>query len=221
MEMLRNIACKLPIRWQHEIQRIRFARQVKRKCFASEEKEFDLLGQWISEGDWVVDIGANVGHYTVRFSSMVGETGRVIAIEPVPETFSLLAANAALLPLKNVSLFNVAASMSFDCVGMSTPTNERGLANYYMAHIADQDPSFNVISLPIDSLGITQPISLVKIDTEGHELSVIEGMKNIVLRDRPTLIIEDNSAQVIQYLKQFGYCCTKNQNSPNLVFQAK
>lgn len=48
----------------------------------------------MAPGDWALDIGANVGHYTKRMSDLAGPEGRVIAFEPVPDTFAVLCANA-------------------------------------------------------------------------------------------------------------------------------
>ena len=48
----------------------------------------------VSPRDWIVDVGANVGHYTKRLSELVGPKGRVIAFEPILETFSILSESA-------------------------------------------------------------------------------------------------------------------------------
>ncbi len=95
-EVFNSIAAKLPMRLQQRMKRIHFAYQIKRDRFSADEPEFDLSQDLISGGDWVVDIGANIGHYTLLFSKLVGPTGRVIAFEPMPETFELLCANVAL-----------------------------------------------------------------------------------------------------------------------------
>lgn len=90
--LLKRVAAGLPPLWQQELKRIHFRREIRRHTFASTEPEFRLLDSMISAGDWVMDIGANVGHYTKRLSDLVGPRGRVIAVEPVPDTFALLAA---------------------------------------------------------------------------------------------------------------------------------
>ena len=54
------------------------------------EPEYGCLGDWIAEGDWVVDVGANVGHYTVRLSQLVGVSGRFESLS-IPQFSSRLA----------------------------------------------------------------------------------------------------------------------------------
>ena len=87
----KSAAAKLPTRWQRELRRVHFSRQIARGKFRSEEPEYFLLSSLLKKGEWAIDIGANVGHYTARFSELVGPEGRVIAFEPVPETFAILA----------------------------------------------------------------------------------------------------------------------------------
>ena len=104
MTLLKRIAAKLPDRWQHELRRRHFQREIRRGIFYTAEKEYALLDTLIGQSDWVLDVGANVGHYAMRMSQLVGSSGRVIALEPVPDTFSLLAANVRLFECPNVSL---------------------------------------------------------------------------------------------------------------------
>src|SRR5438105_15643228 len=100
-DLLKRIAATLPPAWQNELKRIYFRRQIQRDRFITSEPEYDLLSSLVADGDWVVDVGANVGHYAKRFSQLVGRTGRVIAFEPVPETFALLAGNLQILAQAN------------------------------------------------------------------------------------------------------------------------
>lgn len=217
--LLKRLASKLPIRWQQGLKRIYFARQIKKGRFVISDKEFKQLGQWLTEGDWALDIGANIGHYTARMSEIAGKEGRIIAVEPVPETFEILAANMTLLRAKNVTLLNIAASDSFILQGITIPTFDHGSKNYYMAHLTNNNPDFSVLCLPIDTLHLPHTIRLVKIDAEGHDYQVLKGMKNLLKRDCPTLIVESCSAEVISFLNEIGYSHEKNEGSPNLVFQ--
>src|SRR5215470_17062957 len=110
MNLLKRIAATLPAVWQNELKRVHFRNQIRHNRFVTDEPEYSILPTLISAGDWVIDVGANVGHYTKRFSELVGPTGRVIAFEPVPETFALLAANLQVLPKTNATLINAAVS---------------------------------------------------------------------------------------------------------------
>jgi len=220
MPPFKKIAARLPSRWQDELKRIHFWRQICKGTFTTGEPEYKILHNFINLGDWVLDIGANVGHYTKRFSELVGAHGRVIAFEPVPETFSILSANVQLFAHPNVTLINAAVSDRTGVVAMSIPKFSTGLANYYKAQISSgAESSLSVLTLSLDSLSISRRIVLVKIDVEGHESFVLDGMKNLLERHHPILIIETSSKEVIDTLSSLGYTAEKLQTSPNILFK--
>lgn len=214
----KKIASKLPKRYQQELKRVYFRRQIKGGRFISDEKEFDVLQDWVTEGDWVIDVGANVGHYTKKLSDLTGEAGRVIAFEPIPDTFELLTANMVGLSYSNVTLINAAASESTSIQGMALPKFDTGLDNYFRAEITTTNPSFEILCLSIDSLNLPQSIKLIKIDAEGHDISVLKGMVSVLRKDHPILIIEDDSSEISEYLEKFGYTAERIMGSHNKVF---
>lgn len=216
---LKALAARLPERWQQELKRRYFASMIRRRRFGTNELEYALLDTFVSPGDWALDIGANIGAYTLRMSELVGDEGRVIAFEPVPESFELLAANAALCRARNVTLINAAASDSSCELGMEIPKFETGLANFYMARVSADPGGLRVLCTAIDSLGLPHPIRLAKIDAEGHELAVLRGMTNILKTDKPILIVEDNSSELQPYLADFGYSSQKLDGSSNRIFR--
>jgi len=214
----KRIAARLPDRWQQTLKRSYFARQICSDSFRTDESEYALLDRLVAAGDWAIDIGANVGHYTFRLSQLVGSTGRVIAFEPVPATFELLASNATNFPFQNVTLVNAAASDSTRVVGMSVPKLASGLRNFYMARLDDGDSDVTVLAFAVDNLQLSHKVSLVKIDAEGHELSVLRGIEDLLARDGPHLIVEDSSPEVWQFVRHFGYTQSKLSGSHNVVF---
>jgi len=219
---LKRMVSRLPGSWQNELKRLHYARQIAKGKFITDEPEFALLESMISPGDWVIDIGANVGHYTKKLSELVGASGRVFAFEPVPTTFSLLAANVQLFPNSNVSLLNAAVSDKLDLVGMSVPKFDTGLDNYYEAQLskdADPETSTPVLTVSLDSLQIEHPVSMVKIDAEGHEAFVLEGMKALIEIHRPVLVLETECDEVIESLRASGYVSEKLPGSPNVIFR--
>lgn len=218
--MLKQIAARLPDRWQTGLKRIHFRRQISKGTFQTDEPEYRILHNFISPGDWVIDIGANVGHYTKRFSELVGAQGRVIAFEPVPTTFSLLSANVELFAHSNVSLINAAVSDKLDVAGISMPKLPTGLTNYYEARLSSSsDNVLTVLTLSLDSFDIHQSIALVKIDVEGHESFVLEGMKKLIEKHHPVLIVETDSKEIIARLTSMAYISEKLPGSPNVLFK--
>ena len=222
MQIFKQFVSKLPNRWQIELKRLHYARQIKKNCFVTDEPEYKILHRLINPGDWVIDVGANVGHYTKKFSELVGPQGRVIALEPIPITFSLLSANTLMFTYPNVTLINAAASNESGVVYMSIPKAPTGLIDYYQAHISsDVENTLMVFAISLDSLNIDHPIALVKIDVEGHEASVLAGMRNLIEAWHPVLIVETGSQEVISHLKELGYSAERLKNSPNVLFKPK
>lgn len=222
MHLVKRMAAKLPGDWQLALRRRMYARQIRRNAFRTSEPEYDRLGEWIREGDWVLDIGANIGHYTKRFSELAGASGRVLAFEPVPDTFALLTANVRLFAHANVSLFNTAVSDRLDLCGMTVPEFETGLRNYYEARLADADSAaFSVLTLPVDRLGIEARVGLVKIDAEDHEAAVLAGMARLLEKQHPVLIVETGDKEVVEWLAGLGYASERLPGSPNILFRRK
>lgn len=218
MTVLKRMAARLPPRWQAELKRLHFGRQIAQDRFNTAEAEFALLPQWLQTGDWAIDIGANVGQYTKRFSDLVGPKGRVLAFEPVPATFALLAANAERFAHGNVSLFNAAVSDQLQVLGMAIPRFPTGLQNYYEAHLTTgANSGVSVLTLSLDALAIAQKVALIKIDAEGHEAHVLAGMWQLIERSRPVLIIETGSVELIDDMKRRGYAVERSTGSSNVV----
>jgi FkbM family methyltransferase len=218
IEILKRLVGRLPLAYQQELKRLWWGHHVRKGTFRGDDPEFARLHEWVMPGDWVLDIGANVGHYAARLSELVGARGRVLAFEPIPETFELLATNMARLPYRNVTLFNAAVSDRANVVGMTVPVFQTGLGNFYMARVTASASDVQVLAMTVDSLTLPTPIKLAKIDVEGHELQVLEGMTRILRRDHPVLIVEGQAPEVQALLDEFGYGYRDLPDSPNRVF---
>lgn len=219
---LKSLAARLPGRAQQSLKRRYFASQIRRHRFRTNEPEYDLAETLLSEGDWALDVGANIGQYTLHFSRLVGASGRVIAFEPVPATFELLAANVSYSGARNATLINAAASDSARVLGMDIPKFETGPDNFYRSHLSPAGHDISVLCLPIDALDLPHRVRLVKIDAEGHDLHVLEGMRELLRRDRPILFIEDNSERekIRALLAGLGYSMRRLPGSANTIFEA-
>jgi len=219
MELLKRIAAELPPSAQHALRGAVCRARIRLGRFRSTEPEWALLPTLVGSGDWAVDIGANVGHYAARLSELVGPGGRVLAFEPVAETFAILAENARLFAHPNVSLLNVAASNAPGVGAMEIPRWDTGLPNWYRARIRDGPSGRQVLLLPLDALALPHRVSLVKVDVEGHDLPALRGMTRILERDRPILIVENGSPEVVSFLEPFGYRIERLPGSPNALFR--
>ncbi|OEY67774.1 FkbM family methyltransferase [Marinobacter sp. X15-166B] len=208
--MLRNLTKKLPNWARNDLKRLYYRRQIKQGTFVSPEIEFRELDAFIKPGDWVIDVGANVGHYTRRFSALV-KHGRVIALEPHPQTFALLASNVA--DLHNVTLINAALSDTFDEVGFSIPDG-----NPYQAAI-DLQSSEKVATVSPSALGFNARIAFIKLDVEGHEPTIIDSMDELIRKHRPVLMVENSDAYLKQWSEQHGYQFRDFEKSHNHILE--
>lgn len=216
--VLAPVLARLPVGMQFELRRFNFSRQIRAGHFLPEEPEVAEVADHLRAGDWVIDVGANVGHYTCFMSKRVGDSGRVLAFEPLPMSFALLAANVRAAGARNVTLFNLALSSATSTASMTVPSYEHShLSNYYQARIC-AGGEHPVLCLALDSIPIPRPVRLVKIDAEGHDLQVLVGMESLLRRDRPLLIVEASlSGPVATWLGERGYLLRKSAGSPNIV----
>ncbi len=221
IQEVKKLAALLPPSCQQVLKKIYFPIKIRAGKFVSEEKEFQMLGRWVKHGDWVLDIGANVGTYTLRCSSLVGLKGRVFSFEPIQDTFELLTANASYARYKNITLFNVAASDKVDLASMDVPAaKDTGMSDFYRAQITKDGGKYSVLTLNTDALKFPHRIKLVKMDAEGHELQILKGMRNLIKRDKPIFIIEDDTEGVEEFLEKHGYSATRYPGSWNVVYTA-
>lgn len=220
MSIMRQIAAKLPRHWQAELKRVHYRHRIRRGTFVSDEPEFSMLSQVVAPGDWVIDVGANVGFYTKRLAELVGPEGRVLAFEPVPETFLQLVNNLDSCRLSNVTLFNAAVSETTKLVGMSVPDySGTSQPNYYQAQVSSlADSKLRILTVSLDAIQLPAVVRLIKIDAEGHEFSVLKGMQKILLRDHPILIVEAPRIEVWKLLESLSYASTTLPGSPNVIF---
>ncbi len=137
-----------------------------------------IFARIVGNGDTVVDVGANIGYYTLLFSKLVGPEGKVIAIEASPKIASTLAQNIAENHATNVRIANVAVA------------SERGTATIYEAPRTNigmtttrPDRGFPVAGT-VPALPLTEILTadearrtrLIKIDIEGAEAPVVAGI---------------------------------------------
>jgi len=123
-------------------------------------------------GDLFVDVGANFGFWALPAAH---RGCRVIAIEPVPTTRALLAANAARNGLSDrVQIIAGAVSDSVGSLTVAVPAGESGQASVHPDAGAELE-SFTVEATTLDALVGEQPVRFLKIDVEGHEPAVLRG----------------------------------------------
>lgn len=152
---------------------------------------FDASLEWIirryaKPGTTAVDVGANLGYLSLVMSDRVGGQGCVYAIEPNPALHGYLTRLLQLNAIDNVELAPVACSQSTGSLRLAVDR-----ADHTQFCIAD-DGGCQVDALPLDAIlaANSLPVSLLKIDVEGHEPEVLAGARATLLRHRPTVVFE-------------------------------
>ena len=159
-----------------------------------------------------IDVGANLGKYTIFMGKKLGNKGFVISIEPENHTVKLLKQNIILNKLKNVVVVEKACSSKS---GKSTLYLEGtkysgGLHSLkkYPHHVNEIEIEVETLDSIISRLGFKR-VDLIKIDVEGSEVEVLEGAQKIIRKYHPKIICEslDKSSEekITNLLKKFKY----------------
>lgn len=174
----------------------------------------------VRRGDYVIDVGAFNGDWTIGLSEAVGEAGLVLAIEPSAEIFELLRFNVGRFPWANVICRN-------EAIGAAEARAEYGeqWVNNYGGRYIKPSESGPLTVTTLSSLArrvSARRVDFIKIDVEGFEVNVLEGARELILADRPKMIIEINDialgrqgherGQIYDFLKNAGYYVSRLQS---------
>ncbi|MDC1054543.1 FkbM family methyltransferase [Alphaproteobacteria bacterium] len=150
------------------------------------------------------DVGAHTGIYTI-IGNLNNEKNKIVSIEPYYLNYSRLLSNLKINKITTNNCFLTAAS------------NEKGIAKLNIKspkgyHSAggkiSENGNFSVSKVKIDDFELKTTVQGIKIDTEGHEYQVIEGAKNIIVKNSPDIIFEINEQsfdKCINFLKLYQY----------------
>jgi len=179
-----------------------------------------LLLKVLKKGMACLDIGANIGYYACLESNAVEENGIVYAIEASPQNFQTLKKNANLQKNSNIELFNFACGDEDGKVNFAT-SNKSNLSK-----VLDAETVFEYNDKVIHEDKITQKtvdsfleekkvnrIDLVRMDTEGYEYKILQGMKRTISKFKPLICFElhrnvlgkEKTETILNFLKNQGY----------------
>jgi FkbM family methyltransferase len=188
-----------------------------------EAAELDFARRTIEPGQTVVDVGANIGVFTITMASLVGPTGKVYAFEPhEPEakllTKSLVENNFT----DRVVLERTAVSDQCGKGQLVSAAQTINAGGAYLSNQAEQVPADHetneVEVITLDTYPLKRPVSFIKIDVEGAELLALRGATNLLSEDRPLILSELHPTQLqkvsgctptefITTVEQLGYDC--------------
>ena len=171
------------------------------------------LPQLVGRGATAIDIGANLGYYTRPLSAIVGDEGRVYAVEPVPVIFDVLKRNVA--GCNNVTLLNYALGSEERTIEMAN--DSVAAAGYFGTgrnFVSDGELSGEAIKFSAEMrrgsrlFAELERVDFIKCDIEGYERVVIPEMRAIIERHHPTVLIETDGETrqgIIDMFTQMDY----------------
>ena len=167
--------------------------------------------EMLERGMNVIDVGANIGVYTILAAEKVGKNGKVIAIEPEPENYQQLLKNIRLNNFQNVIPVNIALS------------DHNGLEKLYISHwaglhslvsqkgkVSSIEVSTKTVDKLLEELDLKK-VDIIKIDTEGAEIPILKGAEK-TLKANPNIKIiiaaehyPSEAKEVCQFLNDRGF----------------
>jgi FkbM family methyltransferase len=168
------------------------------------EHELEFLRLFLRPGDIGLDVGANIGAFTVGMAQKVGPTGAIHAFEPQGAIHEVLRTNVA--PLGNVVVHREAAGAAPGVIHVP-PRDYDSPGNFGGVSLGGgQGEEVPVVT--IDSLKLPR-LRLMKIDVEGMEGDVLRGANETIMRCEPALYVEndrdDRSEPLISQIFELGY----------------
>lgn len=158
-----------------------------------EPEVMNLMVRVLREGDVAIDVGANIGFFTIVMSKLVGPTGHVLAFEPGPQNNHKLAANLLLNKCGNVNV-QKSPLWSEETTVTLYLSNDSGLDS--LAPCEQTVSSIEMRAAVLDSYCRSRVPRLIKIDAEGSEEHILRGAEAVLDRDVPFITCELNEAML-------------------------
>ncbi|QMU53928.1 MAG: FkbM family methyltransferase [Nitrosopumilus sp.] len=151
-----------------------------------EPEETDFFNKSICEGMTVIDIGANIGYFTLLFSNLVGNSGKVIAFEPNPRSFKILNKNTQSNIIKNVTLFpNALGKFNHSTKLFLSKINfgDNRISKKLIETTDLERKAIDVDVITLDDVLQNMSVDFLKIDAQGSEMNILQGAKNIIKKN--------------------------------------
>ena len=182
--------------------------------------EYDILKQlkpYLKKNAVILDIGANIGNHSIYWA-VRANAKRIYSFEPVKETFRILK--------KNVELNNLNDKIKIFNLGLSDKKINGSISFYDHNNIGGthikQNTDGNLLLDELDNIKIEEDtVDFVKIDVEGHELQVLKGARETLIKYKPAIFVEtfsDKQPQVHEYLTNLGYRLEKSFEGNNYLY---
>lgn len=169
----------------------------------------------INVGDTILDVGANVGFHTLYFAQLTGSNGNVIAFEPVMSNFKELNKNIDLNDFSNIVTKNMALSDKEESLHIVADTESKNPGAFNLFETGGDTVVKCVIGDDLPEIKNLHELNFIKIDVEGYEYFVLNGLQKTIDRHRPKIVFEHDvnyqlktglpANELFNLLKTFDY----------------
>ena len=176
----------------------------------------DLFRELLKPGMVVVDVGANVGYFSLLAAELVGSSGKVYAFEPEPGNHGVLQKNIEINSLSNIQVEEMAVSDNSGVADFFLSELDSGSHSLFGDAARGIRESVQVTTTTLDAFLEAEGwpnIDLVKIDVEGAEDLVFDGARNLLATEKPALLFEcsSNFEYIKRHLYRAGYIIVNAQ----------
>lgn len=148
------------------------------------------IAQTLRSGDTFVDLGANIGYYSLMAAALVGPSGSVIGFEARPDNVFLARLSVRENGFRNVTLHNTAVADRNSTLRMHAPEHT-SLSKVVDWSVAMEESFVCIPAVALDdALRDTDRVDVLKMDIDGGEVRALEGMRGLLARCRPKLFFE-------------------------------
>jgi FkbM family methyltransferase len=170
----------------------------------------------VKEGNTVIDIGANLGYYSIPLSIICGKNGEVIAVEPVKMFIDILRKNTRFTPHANIALKHCAlGNENGKVIQMGTPV-KKGVLRHGLTRVITHDSSddysmkYEITQYHPDKIfDHLEQLDFVKCDVEGYERYIIPEFQGLIAKHRPVFQIEINQEEtrdiIFRFFREMNY----------------
>jgi len=176
--------------------------------------ELFFLEKLVQPGFTCVDIGANVGYYSVFLSKYAGKTGHVYSVEPVPMFANVFLKNTKSFALNNITLYQVALGAEEKEITLETPVLD-GVFRHGLTKVVDQASNAGGLSYTAKMVVADElfknlnKLDFLKCDVEGYEVHLFPQMKETIQKFKPLIQIEiseeENRRKMLELFTSWNY----------------
>lgn len=180
-----------------------------------EEKAVQEVDKYVGLGDVVLDIGANIGYYALFESLLVGDGGKVYAVEPVRSNYEMLCANVRCNSRKNIitSKYGFGDKVGKANIHVSDRSNWHSLCCSDGVSKRTEEIDITTVDEYLQRMGNVMP-NHIRMDTEGYEVEIVAGMKetlknknlkSLFIELHPTIRKKDELDGMLITLRDAGF----------------